>query len=307
MQGKAIAPLLILPVIWGGYYVALNASVAHMSLFSVGIVIRFVTMIFLTIIILAKKQFGTLKDIRYVWPRLLLIGTLGFLLDATAFLGLTLCPAGIGTVLLKSDILFVNLISVVVYKYHFSKKDWLYTLVMLAGVVLVLGIDFGNMKLGGAGNLFFLLSALFVSINAFVIKSVQHDKRNPVSDNVVAYYNNFITMIYFTIFASFTGQIGQLQKLGENHYVTVALLLGSVGQTLVYIVYYNNLRKYEVWLVKVFLLLMPIVVTFLSYFLFGETMKLSQLVGMVVVLGGAAGIIVEQGKAKVKPAKAKVE
>lgn len=307
MQGKAIAPLLILPVIWGCYYVALNASVAHMSLFSVGIVIRFVTMILLTIIILAKKQFGTLKDIRYVWPRLLLIGTLGFLLDVTAFLGLTLCPAGIGTVLLKSDILFVNLISVVVYKYHFSKKDWLYTLVMLAGVVLVLGIDFGNMKLGGAGNLFFLLSALFVSINAFVIKSVQHDKRNPVSDNVVAYYNNFITMIYFTIFASFTGQIGQLQKLGENQYVTVALLLGSLGQTLVYIVYYNNLRKYEVWLVKVFLLLMPIVVTFLSYFLFGETMKLSQLAGMVVVLGGAAGIIVEQGRAKGKPAKAKVE
>lgn len=296
MKPKSFFTLLILPVIWGCYYVASNAAVNQMSVFSVGIVIRFITMILLTILMLGKKQLGELLHIRHVWPRLLVIGTMGFLLDVTAFIGLTLCPAGIGTVLLKCDILFVNLISLVFYHYKFSKKDWLYTFVMLTGVIMVLGIDFTDVNLGGFGNIFFILSALFVSINAFVIKSVQHDERNPVSDNVVAYYNNIVTMVYFIGFAWFTGDIIQLKNLGQDQYVTVALLIASLGQTLIYIVYYYNLRRYPVWLVKVFLLLMPLVSSVVSFFVFGETMGPAQLAGMAVVLLGAAGVILEQGK-----------
>ncbi|MGE4276526.1 MAG: DMT family transporter [Lawsonibacter sp.] len=295
-NNRSTGTLLLLPLIWGCYYVASNAAVKHMSVFPVGIIIRFLTLLLLTALMAGRGQLKELLRVQFVWPRLLLIGTLGFLLDVTAFIGLTLCPAGIGTVLLKCDILFVNLISVLFYHYRFSKKDWLFTLVMLGGVVLVIGIDFGHVNVGGVGNIFFILSALFVSINAFVIKGVQHDDRNPVGDNVVAYYNNVVTMLYFIGFSFFRGELGQLQAFGHEHYVTVALSLAAIGQTLIYVVYYYNLRRYPVWLVKVFLLLMPLVATLLSFLLFGQMLSPLQLAGMAVVLLGAAGIIMEQGK-----------
>lgn len=294
MRTKSMGCLLALPFIWGIYYVASNAAVAHMSVFSVGIVIRFITMLILTLFMCIRGQMRELLKIQHVWGRLIVIGVLGFLLDVTAFMGLTLCPAGIGTVLLKCDILFVNLISIVFYQYHFRKLDWMYTFVMLAGVVLVMNIDFATVEFGGIGNLFFILSALFVSINAFVIKSVQHDQCNPISDNVVAYYNNIITMLFFVGFAGFTGDIVQLGKLGHDRYVTVALMIASLGQTFVYLFYYYNLRRFPVWIVKIFLLLMPIVVTVISYFVFAETMTLMQYVGAAIILFGAVGILAEQ-------------
>ena len=246
MEKKAFASLLILPVIWGCYYVASNLAVAEMSVFSVGIVIRLVTLLLLTVIMGVRGQLSQLLRVRFVWKKLLLIGLLGFLLDTTAFLG----------------------------------------------------IDFGSVEIGGLGNLFFIASALFVSINAFVIKSAQHDAKNPVSDNVVAYYNNLVTLLLFTAAAAVKGDLEQLALMRGNAGLTGALLAASLGQTLIYLFYYYDLRRFPVWIVKVFLLLVPVVTALISYFLFGEELGWLQLAGMAVVLGCAGGIVAGQRENK---------
>ena len=107
---------------------------------------------------------------------------------------------------------------------------------MLFGVFMVMGIDFTNFKIAEPGNIFFLLSALFVSINAFVIKSVQLDKKNPICDDVVAFYNNFITMIFFTAASLIAGTVKEVQNIFTDKYVALALLFAAAGQTLVYVV-----------------------------------------------------------------------
>lgn len=294
MQKKSLVCLLVLPVIWGGYYVASNLAVAEMSIFTTGIVIRFFTMLLLTAMMLARHQFYELFRIRRVWKKLILVGVFGFLLDAAAFLGLSMCPAGIGTVLLKTDVIFVNLISVLIYKQKFRVREWVLTFVMLLGIVLVLDLDYANAKIGGAGNIFFILSALFVSVNAFIIKSAQHDRYNPASDNVVAFYNNFVTLILFTAAAAAAGQLDQLLKFGREPLLTAALLTASVGQTFIYIFYYYNLRRFPVWIVKVFLLLVPVVAAIISWVLFGDSLSFIQISGMVIVLCCAGGIAAGQ-------------
>ncbi|MFT4145408.1 MAG: DMT family transporter [Mobilitalea sp.] len=294
MKVKQTAPLILLAVIWGCYYVASHKAVEGLSVFTVGIVIRFITMLLLTVIMWRRGELGKLLQTKHVIKRLLLIGVIGFLLDVTAFIGLTLSPAGSGTALLKCDILFVNIISVFIYKERFTKKDWLYTLIMLYGVLMVMGISITQFKFAGKGDIFFILSALFVSINAFVIKSVQLDKKAPTADNVVAFYNNFITMTLFFFASVAMGTLGQLTKIGDNSAILLAAICAGIGQTLVYIVYYYNLRRFPVWIVKVFLLLMPIVTTVISFILFSETMVRNQYLGMVIVLGGAFGILIEQ-------------
>lgn len=300
MRAKDTAPLLLLAVIWGSYYVASQKAVEGLSVFSVGILIRFITMLLLTIVMWRKRQLVLLFQTKGVLRRLLLIGLLGFLLDLTAFIGLTLSPAGSGTALLKCDIIFVNLISVMIYKEKFTKRDWLFTFIMLFGVFMVMGIDFSQLSFHGGGEIFFVLSALFVSINAFVIKSVQKDKKNPMEDNVIAFYNNFVTMILFFVSSLIMGTLGQLKHLAENKSTLIATIIAGLGQTLVYIVYYYNLRRYPVWIVKVFNLLMPIVSAIISFVLFKETMEKNQYIGMVVVLLGALGILIEQKKKAVQ-------
>ncbi len=289
-----IAPLLILPVIWGSYYVASQKWVGYTSVFTSGVGIRLITFVFLTLIMIKRKEFGLLLKTKGVFKRLLLIGTLGFLLDLTAFIGLSMSSAASGTALLKCDVLMVNIMSVIIYKQRFTWKAWACTLVMLLGVFLVMGVDFTSFRIGDPGNIFFLLSAFFVSCNAFVIKSVQLDKNNPTCDDVVAYYNNFVTLLYFTAAGLIMHTLGQFSVVLTEPWAALALLLAGLGQTLIYVVYYYNLRNYPVWLVKTFLLFMPIVSTLITFLLFGERMGLAQYIGMAVVIAGALGILLEQ-------------
>lgn len=302
MKPKQMAPLILIAVIWGGYYVASQQTVnrmaepGHMSQFPTGIIIRFIVMILLFFIMLKKDELKLLLKVEGILPRLLLIGLLGFLLDLTAFIGLSLSPAGSGTALLKCDIIFVNLISMIIYKTRFKISDWICMIVMLFGVFLVMGVDFSNFSIGNVGTIFFILSALFVSINAFVIKSVQLDKKNPAKDNVVAFYNNIVTMILFTIAAVIHGDFGLLGKLTADTGLLTAALCAGLGQTGIYLVYYYDLRRFPVWIVKVFLLLMPLVSTLIAFVLFGETMTANQYIGMAVVLAGALGVLLLQKK-----------
>lgn len=296
MKIKQTAPLLLLAFIWGCYFVASQKAVSEMSVFTVGIVIRFITMLLLTVIMFKRHELKLLLKTKGILLRLILIGVLGFSLDLTAFIGLGLSHAGAGTALLKCDIIFVNLISVIIYKEKFTKLDWTYTFIMLFGVLMVMGIDLSKFKIGNKADIFFILSALFVSINAFVIKSVQLDKKNPAADNVVAFYNNFITMLMFIGTSVFMGTMGQLGRLTENRPLLVAVMAAGLGQTLIYIVYYYNLRRFPVWIVKVFLLLMPIVATIAAFLLFGDVMVTGQYIGMAIVLAGAFGILLEQKK-----------
>jgi drug/metabolite transporter (DMT)-like permease len=296
MKAKHVALLVLQSVIWGCYYVASQKAVSEMSVFSVGILIRLLTLILLTAIMLFRGELKLLFRVKGILPRLILIGVMGFLLDLTAFIGLTLSPAGSGAALLKTDIIFVNLISVFIYKEKFTKLDWGYTIVMLFGVLMVMDIDFGNFSFGGKGDIFFILSALFVSINAFLIKGVQHDRKNPAADNVVAYYNNFVTMLLFITASCIMGTVGQISNLATNNGLFIAVLIAGIGQTSIYEVYYYNLRRNPVWIVKVFLLLMPIVAAVISYMVFGNNMVQKQYIGMLIVLLGAFGILLEQKK-----------
>ena len=291
---RGLAPLLILPVIWGGYYVASQKWVGYTSVFTSGVGIRLVTFVLLTVIMLKRGELSLLFRTKGVLMRLLLIGTLGFLLDLTAFIGLSMSSAASGTALLKCDVLMVNIMSMIIYKQRFSWKAWGCTLVMLFGVFLVMGIDFTSFEVGNPGNIFFLLSAFFVSCNAFVIKSVQLDEKNPTCDDVVAYYNNFVTLLYFTAASLIMNTLGQFSVVTREPRAALALALAGLGQTLIYVVYYYNLRNYPVWLVKTFLLFMPLVSTLITFVLFGEVMVAAQYIGMAVVIAGALGILLEQ-------------
>ena len=234
-------------VSWSIYYAVSKIVVdATGSARMAGFLLRTAALVFLTIQLLADKNFSRLFHQGKAVRILVLIGVFGFLLDLFANLGYAGGSLSTGTALLKTDVLMVNLATVILYHKKLYISDWLGTAIMLGGVLLVLGVDFGGMTLH-VTDLYFLLSAACVSANAFIIKAAQ-EKYHEDAD-MISYYNNAVV----------------------------------------------NLKHFEVWLVKLYLLLMPVLSCFIGVFFLNEDLTVKKLLGILVVLAGAA-VILQRGR-----------
>ncbi|MFI3229694.1 MAG: DMT family transporter [Bacillota bacterium] len=277
---------------WSAYYLLSAWGVEFTgSPYLTGMLLRSAALIFLTIFMVAKGAFKQLFAVKKALVPLILVGLLGFALDTFANIGFMYGSVATGTMLLKTDVLMVNLVAVIVFKEKITPKEWVFALIMFAGVLCVLDIDFKSMTFNFY-DLFFILSAMAVTANAFLIKGVQ--KKFEVSNEVIAYYNNFVVLIAFTLASFISADIFTMSANTYDAGVILLILAGGLAQTGIYVFYYRNLRVYPVWLVKVFLLIMPIITAIVSVFAFGTTISTIQIVGMAVVTLGALGIILSQ-------------
>ena len=279
-------------VSWSIYYAVSKIVVdATGSALLAGFLLRTAALVFLTLQLLLDGNFSRLFHQGKAVRILVVIGVFGFLLDLFANLGYAGGSLSTGTALLKTDVLMVNLVTVILYHKKLYISDWLGTLVMLAGVLLVLGVDFGGMELHPT-DLFFLLSAACVTANAFIIKTAQ-EKYHEDAD-MISYYNNFVVLLLFGGTAAAAGQLRfAAPDFGPAFWALVAL--GGLAQTGIYFFYYRNLKHFEVWLVKLYLLLMPVLSCFIGVFFLDESLTTKKMLGILVVLAGAA-VILQRGR-----------
>ena len=275
-------------VSWSIYYAVSKFMVgATGSAFLAGFLLRSAALIFLTAQLLLDGNFARLFRQGKAVAILLVIGVFGFLLDMFANLGYAHGSLSTGTALLKTDVLMVNLATVILYRKRLYLSDWIGTLVMLFGVLLVLGVELGDMHFN-VYDLFFILSAVCVTANAFIIKAAQ--ERYGEDADMISYYNNFVVLVLFGATAALTGDL-RPDVLGTLREYFWLILLGGLAQTGIYFFYYRNLKRYEVWIVKLYLLLMPIMSCFIGVFFLGEELTMKKAVGILVVLLGAALIL----------------
>lgn len=288
VNGLCIAGMIIS---WAIYYaISKWAVVATNSAFLAGLLLRSAALIFLTVQLLIKHKFKKLFYQGKTALILLAIGVFGYLLDAFANVGYAHSTLSTGAALLKSDVLMANVATILICKQRLHLSDWIGTVVMLVGVFLVLDINWINMRFNWY-DLFFLASALSVTINAFVIKAAQ-EKRH-VDTDMIAYYNNFVVMVLFLVSSLMAGDVAHtLERVDFSFCGLVAL--GGLAQTFIYFFYYRNLQRYEVWIVKLYLLFMPILSCFIGAFFFGERLSVAKVCGVVVVLVGAAMILLRE-------------
>ena len=275
-------------VAWSIYYAVSKVLVdATGSALLAGFLLRSAALVFLTAQLLLDGSFARLFHQGKAVLVLLVIGVFGFLLDLFANLGYAGGSLSTGTALLKTDVLMVNLVTVILYHKKLYLSDWLATLLMLAGVLLVLGVDFGGMELHPT-DLFFLLSAACVTANAFIIKTAQ-EKYHEDAD-MISYYNNFVVLLLFGSTAALAGDI-RAEAMGTIPGFWWLVALGGLAQTGIYFFYYRNLKRFEVWLVKLYLLLMPVLSCFIGVFFLNEELTVKKMLGILVVLAGAAVIV----------------
>jgi drug/metabolite transporter (DMT)-like permease len=272
--------LLLLSIIWGSYYIANKFATSYQEVLVVGFYVRLFA--FLLMIFFIKKK--DILSIKIAPFQLILIGFVGFLLDFFAFLGLKFSAASNGVLLLRTDVFFTNIISVFL-GIKFILYDWLGTFLMFFGIILVLKITNFHVN---PGDVFFIFSAFFVALNAFLIKRVK--ERYKVSNLSIGFFNNLFALIFFIIPITFTKT--SIKLAGFNS--LLALFIAGIFQVLIYIVYYKSMELFPIWIIRIFLLFMPVYVFIVSLFLFNETFSFIQLLGMLLVLIGIFVIIYSQ-------------
>ena len=272
---------------WSIYYAVSKVVVdATDSARLAGFLLRSAALVFLTIQLVADKNFTRLFHQGKAVLILVLIGVFGFLLDLFANLGYAGGSLSTGTALLNTDVLMVNLATVILYRKKLYFSDWLGTAIMLGGVLLVLGVDFGGMSLH-VTDLYFLLSAACVSANAFIIKAAQ--ERYHEDADMISYYNNAVVLLLFAGSAALCGDFRLPADMSRGFWPLV--VLGGLAQTGIYFFYYRNLKHFEVWIVKLYLLLMPVLSCFIGVFFLNEELTTKKLLGILIVLAGAAVIL----------------
>ena len=280
-------------VAWSVYYAVSKIVVGLTgSALLAGFLLRTAAFVFLTLQLLLDKSLSRLFHQGKAVLILVIIGAFGFLLDLFANLGYAGGSLSTGTALLKTDVLMVHLATVILYHKKLYLSDWIGTLIMLVGVLLVLGVDFGGMEFHPS-DLFFILSAVCVSANAFIIKTAQ-EKYHEDAD-MISYYNNFVVLLLFGTSAGITGAIGSFDMHATSPPFWWLVALGGLAQTGIYFFYYRNLKHFEVWLVKLYLLLMPVLSCFIGVFFLNEELTVKKLLGILIVLAGAA-VILQRGR-----------
>ena len=277
---------------WSVYY-AVSKIVVDLtgSALLAGFLLRTAALVFLTLQLLLDHSFARLFHQGKAVLILVIIGAFGFLLDLFANLGYAGGSLSTGTALLKTDVLMVNLATVILYHKKLYVSDWIGTIIMLFGVLLVLGVDLGGMEFHPT-DLFFILSAVCVSANAFIIKTAQ-EKYHEDAD-MISYYNNFVVLLLFGTSAGVTGAFRSFSwDVPASFWWLVGL--GGLAQTGIYFFYYRSLKHFEVWLVKLYLLLMPVLSCFIGVFFLNEDLTVKKLLGILVVLAGAA-VILQRGR-----------
>jgi drug/metabolite transporter (DMT)-like permease len=273
---------------WSVYYTVSKLMVdATGSAYAAGFLLRSFALVFLTVQLLADGSFRRLFHQGRALFLLLLIGVFGFLLDLFANLGYAGGSLSTGTALLKTDVLMVNLVTVLVCRQRLYASDWLGTGIMLLGVLLVLGVDFEGLRFSPT-DLFFLVSAACVTVNAFLIKRAQN--RYHEDADMISYYNNLVVLVLFAVSTLARGDLRDLDTSALKGFWPLAAL-GGLAQTCIYFFYYRNLKTHAVWVVKLWLLLMPVVSCFLGVVFLRERLTLLKLVGIAVVLAGAGLIL----------------
>jgi len=177
-------------------------------------------------------------------------------------------------------------LSAFVFREVIERKAVMFLPVMLVGVCLLTGIFVKSAELGRPGDFIIIVSAFFVSLNAFLIKRTVQN----TSGLLIGFWNSAMNGIIFFCVALVVSK-------GKNPFGAfpqgvwpILLILGTLAY-IFFAAYNRALRFLPVWEVRMLCLALPAIAAISAWVLYEEILTGWQTLGMILVSGGAAGII----------------
>ncbi|MEL7565217.1 MAG: DMT family transporter [Dehalobacterium sp.] len=220
------------------------------------------------------------------WRYLILVGIIGATLNLLNFIGLSLSSALNAAILARTDVLFSALIGYLFFREALNYHDWFIIGILLIGSMLILNIDIDNFRIN-VGDLFFILSAFLLAVNAIFIKYNLAEVPGPI----IAFYNSFVHALIYLLIVLGMGNFNTMAGFSQVKLLTAISIFLS---TLTFFVYYLALRLLPVWSVRALLLLIPGINLITEIYVFKGTIVSGQIIGLILVAIGFGWFCFEQ-------------
>ncbi|NQU39845.1 MAG: DMT family transporter [Lentisphaerae bacterium] len=284
----AYVALAIAILAWGLEYPLMKSVSAELGPMATGAVMFSVAAFLLGAQLAVRGTFRRerLPD-RQTLGRLLLIGLIGFLLNAAVLLAVRMTSVTNVATLARTDVLFSLLLAAFIFREKVDRSAWWTTPLMLAGIYLLTGIVTRPFGMGNGGDALVLLSAFLVALNAYIIR---HTAQR-VDPTLIGFVNTATNSALFVVAALLVPphSAGML-ALGVAFAHPVALELGCIA-AIFFASYYIALRALPVWRVRLLMLMIPVVAALAGTFWLDENITAIEAMGMALICAGAAGAV----------------
>lgn len=280
-------------IAWSIYYILCDILIDALgSPYFVGLLLRTITFVGLTIfLLLGQKMRFKIKEPRH-FVAIVTTAVLTFVFDCLINIGLQYSSATAGTTLLKTEMVFVLFFGWLLNKRKMCIRDAVIALSMATGSFMIVLGDLHAWSVDW-WSLLFVLSAMLNTICAFSIKNIQ--EKCDIGSYQIVYINNTISLLlYLVAVIAFDGSVFlNITQLYQSNLWLVGMVCGICQITLM-LTYYSALAKYQVWIVKATLLLIPIITLLVNVLLLSEHITLVQIVGIGITVFGAFCLVLRE-------------
>ena len=296
LMKKALLPIMV--VSWTIYYILCDYLIDIIgSPYYVGLLLRTITFIGLVSYMFLRRLFNFRVKEKKAWLIIFIVAILAFTFDCLINIGLQFSSAASGTALLKTEMLFVLVYNAIFGKTKMRLIDGLLALSMSLGAFLIVLSDFNSFSIDW-WSLLFISSALINTICAFSIKRIQETYK--ISSYQIVFINNAVSwLLYLLVSCCSAGISFSLQHFFNAPMNIIILMFCGICQIMLMLTYYSALGKFQVWIVKSILLLIPIL-TLVWDILLGHLMTLTQFIGICLAVISALAIIIREKKNVIK-------
>ncbi len=218
---------------------------------------------------------------------LALMGLVAIVINLTLYSAVQWTTATNVGMLIRMDVLFVVLIGSALGLERIGRAQLALLPPMFLGLALL--VEIHKFDLGGhlTGDLMTVVSALFFSINAFIIRHILR----VMEEDSVALYNHASSGIGFAVLGIIYGDFAVLADPAQLRSVWLPFLLVGVVVAVSLPLYYVALRRMDVWRLRMYMLSIPVLTAAVEWPLWGFKLSNLQCLGGAIILACLAALI----------------
>lgn len=203
-------------------------------------------------------------------------------------LGVGICGATTAAIVSRVETAFVFLLTYLVLRQPVGRLGWVGSLLLLAGALRTAGVGSATVCTSAAGVIALAGAALLIALNAVIIKT----QFARVSNELVIVSSAAVqTVLYSLAVPVLIGLHGVRASFADPPLLRLVALAGLLIAANLF-TYYYAMKRVPMWAARMLALLAPPVAVLADYLVLGTPVTGAALQGLVLVLGGAALVIV---------------
>ncbi|HJN16656.1 MAG TPA: DMT family transporter [Armatimonadota bacterium] len=222
-----------------------------------------------------------------VIPWLVLFGCFGSVVFGMRNVGIDLTSATTGSVVVRTEVAMVMLLSFVVLKVKPDVFGWIGAAMLFVGAYLSLDIKPGSLNFTPWGTVALLASAAAIAINALIIKT----KFGGVSNSLTVGANSLVQTVVFGVITCLTGAWPTVVAAFADPGLVIVVGLGALCIFGGLYLYYLSMKLIPMWIARAINLLIPPITALADWIWLGSTPTGGQILGLVTVTVGAGMVI----------------